>query len=95
MLWSLIGWDSLTGPTAPPPDLKHEPPELGIRVAFKCDTREEARACRTECGHLCWASLGVGAGFTSPPDIRPVFALWPTLIPREDVPLKLDMVEAK
>ena len=94
-LWQRIGWDSLTGPTAGEPPADYDPPELGIRIAFKCDTKEEARACRTECGHLCWASLGVGAGFTSPPDYRQVFALWPTLIPREEVPLKLDMVEAK
>lgn len=96
MLWSLVGWDSLTGPTAPPrPDEEHEPPELGIRVAFKCDTKEEARACRTECGHLCWGTLGVGAGFTNPPAIRPVFALYPTLIPREEVPLELEIKEVK
>jgi hypothetical protein len=96
VLWSLIGWDSLTGPASKPrPDLAHEPPELGIRIAIKCDTKEEARNCRTELGHMCWASTGVGTGFTSPPDIRPVFALLPTLIPREEVPLKLDMVEVK
>jgi hypothetical protein len=94
-LWQRIGWDSLTGPTVDEPPADYDPPELGIRIAFKCDTMEEARACRTECGHLCWASLGVGAGFTSPPDYRQVFAMWPTLIPREEVPLKLDMVEAK
>ena len=95
VLISLIGYDSLCGPTVPPPDLEHEPPELGIRVAFKCDTKEEARTCRTECGHLCWATTGVGTGFTNPPAIRPVFALWPTLIPRESVPMQLEMKEVK
>lgn len=94
-LWQRIGWDSLTGPTVGEPPADYDPPELGIRVAFKCDTKEEARACRTECGHLCWGSLGVGAGFTQPPAIRPVFALWPTLIPREAVPLELEIKEAK
>jgi hypothetical protein len=94
-LWQRIGWDSLTGPTVGEPPSDYDPPELGIRVAFKCDTKEEARACRTECGHLCWGSLGVGAGFTQPPQIRPVFALYPTLIPREAVPLKLEIKEVK
>jgi hypothetical protein len=95
VLFSLIGHDSLQGPTVPPPDPDHEPPELGLRVAFKCDTREEARDCRTECGHLSWAASGPGTGFTQPPAIRPVFALWPTLIPREAVPEKLEIKEVK
>jgi hypothetical protein len=95
VLISLIGYDSLQGPTVPPPDLDHEPPELGFRIAFKCDTREEARTCRTECGHLAWAASGPGTGFTQPPAIRPVFALWPTLIPREAVPEKLEIKEVK
>lgn len=95
VLIQLIGYDSLQGPTVPPPDLAHEPPELGFRVAFKCDTEAEARECRVECGHLVWAASGVGTGFTNPPSIRPVYALWPTLIPREAVPLKLEIKEVK
>jgi len=93
VLISLVGYNSLQGPTVPPPDPDHEPNELGFRAAFKCDTREEARACRTECGHLAWGCCGPGIGFTQPPAIRPVFALWPTLIPREAVVEQLEIKE--
>ena len=93
VLISVIGYDSLHGPVEAPPD--YEPNELGIRMAFKCDTLEEARACRVEAGTLSWAACGVGTAFGSPSADRPVFALWPTLIPRELVQQELEIMEVK
>jgi hypothetical protein len=93
VLISLIGYDSLMGPVEPPPD--YEPNELGVRVAFKCNTRREARECRVECGTLAWEASPVGTAFGNAPADRELFALWPTLIPREAVPTKLEIKEAE
>ena len=89
VLISFIGVNSLHGPAAPWP--QYEPNEVGVRIAFKSDTEEEAAALRRE-ATLCWFAAGVGAAFGSP-STRPVFALWPTLIPREAVPTKLQIKE--
>ena len=93
VLIQLIGYDSLWGPTAGPPEC--EPNELGVRVVFKCNTIAEARECRVECGSLNWEASPVGTAFGNPPADRPVFALWSTLIPREAVPLNLEIKEVK
>lgn len=91
MLFSLIGVDSLHGPAAPRPD--YEPNEVGIKIAFKADTEEEARMYRHECT-LAWYAPGVGAAFGIP-NTRPVLALWPTLIPREAVETRLEIREVR
>lgn len=91
MLISFLGVNALHGPADPEP--KEEPNEVGVRMAFKCETLAEARACQQE-ATLTWFAAGVGAAFTSP-NTRPLFALWPTLIPREEVPLKLEIMEVK
>jgi len=91
MLISYVGINSLHGPAAPMP--KEEPNEVAIRFAFKADTEEEARLYQNE-ATLTWYAAGVGAAFTAP-DVRPVMALWPTLVPREAIPTKLEMKEVK
>ncbi len=90
-LVSFLGVNALHGPTAPVG--KYEPNEIGVRMAFKCNTEEEARACQLE-ATLTWMAAGVGAAFTTP-NTRPLFALYPTLIPRELVPLNLEIKEVK
>ncbi len=90
---SLIGYNSILGPAAPP--LKYEPPELGFRFAFKCNTKDEARECRVQAGTLSWNAAGIGNAFGNSPADRDVYALWPTLIPRESVPLNLEVRDVK
>ena len=93
VLFSLIGYDSLQGPAARQPEC--EPNEVGVRIAFKCNTREEARECRVQVGTLAWSASPVGTAFGNAPSDRPTFALWPTLIPRELVPTHLEIKEVK
>lgn len=58
--------------------------EVGLRMAAKCRTREEADLVRREATHL-WTIGGVGTAFGVPFRPRPVIALWPALIPRAAV----------
>lgn len=75
-----IGIDALAGSTAPKPD--YEPNEVGLRMAFKTNTRAEADACRRAA--LITATVGpVGTAFGVPHQVRKVIGLWPTLVPRE------------
>lgn len=86
-----LGVDTLHGPSAPEPQC--EANEVGLRVAAHCATREEAHAVRQEVLHL-WTLGGVGSAIAPPGRPRPVIALWPTLIPREAVDVRVDLLEA-
>jgi len=74
--------DYVGRPTPPRPRVELN--EIGLRMAAKCRTREEADLVRREATHL-WTIGGVGTAFGVPFRPRPVIALWPTLIPREAV----------
>lgn len=87
-----VGVNALHGPLAPEPACELN--EVGLRVAGKCLTYEEADAVRREVTHL-WTLAGIGCAFGSPIPIRPVIALWPTLVPREEVKCKLIMKEVE
>lgn len=77
-----VGVNALHGSTAPIPD--YEMNEVGLRIAAKCRTQQEADAVRREATHL-WTIGGIGTAFGVPFRPRPVVALWPTLIPRDAV----------
>jgi hypothetical protein len=84
-----IGVNALHGPAAPPPgDLN----EVGLRVAARTNTKEEADTVKRESTHL-WTLGGIGTGYLSPAQPRPSVSLWPTLVPRDQVQMKLTMVE--
>ena len=84
-----IGVNALHGPAAPPPgDLN----EVGLRVAARTRTQEEADTVKRESTHL-WTLGGIGTGYLSPAQPRPSVSLWPTLVPRDQVQMKLTMVE--
>ena len=89
--FEFLGVNTLHGPTAPEPtgDLN----EVGLRVAARCRTKEEADAVRREVLHL-WTLGGVGSAILAPGRPRPVIGLWPTLIPRSDVDIDVDVIEA-
>ncbi len=84
-----IGVNALHGPTAPPPG---EMNEVGLRVAARTNTKEEADTVKRESTHL-WTLGGIGTGYLSPAQPRPSVSLWPTLVPREQVQMKLTMIE--
>jgi len=83
-----VGVNTLHGPTAPPPP--DDANEIGLRVAARCHTREEADAIRRELTHL-WTLGGVGTAIAVPSRPRPVVALWPTLIPRDAVQVQVEV----
>ena len=88
-----VGINSLMGPGAPWPD--YEMNEVGLRVAMKVNTREEARIARLVISML-WGGGVIGTSLlgNSLSD-RAVIGLWPTLIPRAEVPTTLTMMEVK
>lgn len=86
-----LGVNTMHGPVSPPPGC--EPNEVGLRVAARCDTLEEADTVRREVLHL-WTLGGVGSAIQAPGRPRPVIGLWPTLIPRSEVPINVEMLKA-
>lgn len=91
VLLSVIGVDLNAGPAAKKPD--YDPNEVALRFAVKTRTEAEGRHAMRQ-AFFSWSAAGVGPGF-GVPSTRPLNALWPTLIPRDQVPLKLDMLEVK
>lgn len=85
-----VGVNALHGPAAPEPG---ELNEVGLRVAGRCRTRDEADAIKREATHL-WTLGGIGTGYSAPSQPRPSVALWPTLVPREHVHVRSSIVEA-
>lgn len=87
-----IGVNTLHGEVAPEPcgDLN----EVGLRIVARTRTKEEADKVRREATHL-WTLGGIGAAFGVPFRPRPVISLWPTLVPREEVPTKAFIKEVK
>ena len=85
-----IGVNTLHGEVAPEPssDLN----EVGLRIVAKTETLEEADKIKREATHL-WTLGGAGAAFGTPYKPRPVISLWPTLVPREALNVKLIMKE--
>jgi hypothetical protein len=77
-----VGVNALHGPTAPAAG--DEVNEVGLRVAAKVRTPDEADVVRREATHL-WTLGGAGTAFGVPFRPRPVVSLWPTLVPRDAV----------
>ena len=88
---SFIGYNTLLGPTAPP--INYEPFEMGIRFAIKDKDPNLVRQARLQ-ATFAWSAAGVGTAFGAPSE-RELFSLWPTLIPRNEVPVKLEIMEVK
>jgi hypothetical protein len=77
-----VGVNALHGRTASVPECELN--EVGLRIAAKLRTREEADLVRREATHL-WTLGGIGTAFGVPFPIRPIVSLWPTLVPRDAV----------
>ena len=85
-----MGVNMLHGEAAPVEDKDMN--EVGLRIAGKTKTWEEAEVVRREATHL-WTMGPIGASFGVPLNVRPVIALWPSLVPREAVRVESRMME--
>ncbi|MFH2047548.1 MAG: acyclic terpene utilization AtuA family protein [Pseudomonadota bacterium] len=66
--------------------------EIGLRIAGRTHTYKEAEAVRREATHL-WTMGPVGSSFGVPMNVRPVIALWPSLVPRDAVKIESQLME--
>lgn len=89
-----IGLNVLHGTTVPWPDHDDDISEIGLRIVAKTKTYDEASAIRREASHL-WTAGPVGSSFGVPFNPRPIIALWPTLIPREELHVESHIKEVK
>jgi len=88
--YDFLGVNAILGETVPLEDRDYH--EVGLRVSAKTRSFEEASKVRREVTHL-WTISSVGAHMGVPSQPRPVISLWPTLIPREEVPTGFTMKE--
>lgn len=86
-----MGINMLHGPAAPLNGDNLN--EVGLRVAVRTRTKDEAEKVRRACAHM-WIMGPGGTSFGTPMKPRPVVSLWPTLIPRELVRQSVTVLEA-
>jgi hypothetical protein len=89
--FDMIGVDSCHWSASPEPDPDIN--EVRIRVAAKCEDRREASKVARECVMLMGTGPIGSTGQLNTPPPREVFALWPTLIPREEVTQTVEIRE--
>ena len=85
-----MGVNMLHGEAAPLEDKDMN--EVGLRIAGRTKTWEEAEVIRREATHL-WTMGPIGVSFGVPLNVRPVIALWPSLVPREVVRPQSEIME--
>jgi hypothetical protein len=83
-----VGRNALAGPSAPGATGDRDINEIELRVAVRTDTRAEAELARRTIVHLATAGP-VGTAVNLPPPVRKVIALWPTLVPRDQVDVRV------
>lgn len=93
--FDFVGLNLLHGPAAPIPDDAQlaELNEVGLRCAVHCASADEADKVRRAGSHL-WIMGPGGTSFGTPIKPRPVVSLWPTLVPREFVRQRVEILEA-
>jgi hypothetical protein len=87
-----VGVNMLHGEAAPIEDKDLN--EVGLRIAARTNTYQEAEMVRREATHL-WTMGPIGSSFGVPMDVRPVIALWPSLVPRDAVRVESQLMEVK
>ena len=92
MSFDYVGINMLHGSAAPWPE-RDDLNEVGLRVAVKTASREEAEKVRRACSHL-WIMGPGGTSLGVPMKPRPALALWPTLVPRALVPHSVEYLES-
>ena len=93
--FDMIGVNALHGEVSPIPVDENTINEIGFRISAKLDSKKEAYLVRRFVmgGALCTGP--VGTAFNAPNKEREIIALWPALIPREEVKTTLTMMEVK
>ena len=93
--FDFVGLNTLHGPAAafPGREWANELPEVGLRCAVRTRTQEDADKVR-RAGTNLWIMGPGGTSFGTPMKPRPVIALWPTLIPRDAVQQKTEILVA-
>lgn len=89
--FDFVGVGMLHGPASPQPD--YDPAEIGLRVAVHTETKAEAEKIRRACSQL-WIMGPGGTAFGTPIKPRPVYGLWPTLVPRSFITQTAEILEA-
>ena len=89
--FDMIGVDSCYWSKAPEP--REDINEIRLRVAAKCTEKREAGKVARECIMLMGSGPIGATGQLGTPPPREVFALWPTLIPREEVKQNVEILE--
>lgn len=87
-----IGVDALSGGMFPDP-AEADVREVGLRIAIRTRTKEEAAIARANMIRVTLYGP-VGLGWGAPAAIRPVVSLWPTLIPRDEINIEVQVQEA-
>jgi hypothetical protein len=91
--WSYVGVNALHGPAAPLPVHPDDLNEVGLRVAVRTASRDDADKVRRACAQL-WIMGPGGTAFGVPIKPRPVISLWPTYVPSDLVPHKVEVIES-
>ena len=86
-----VGVNALHGAMAPEPP--EELNEVGLRIAGHGSSRDAVDVIRREVTHL-WTIGGLGTAPAAPSRPRPMVTLWPTLVPRSEVPITVTVEEA-
>jgi hypothetical protein len=89
-----IGHNSMFGPGLVEEPDDPELLEIVVRWAARCATEVDAKKVFTESVPLYNNGPAGLSGIGTRPAIKELFALWPCLIPRELVPVHVDVVEA-
>ncbi len=88
--FDFIGVNMLHGPAAPFEDKDLN--EVGLRIAVKTKTKDEAEKVRRACSQL-WIMGPGGSCFGVPIKPRPSVRLWPTLLPRDVASVNVEVIQ--
>lgn len=89
-----MGLNMCHGSTVPLPESAPDLPEVGLRVCAKFKTRADASFFRRNT--MVWTAFAAGYVFnttTAPANPAKIIALWPTLVPREEITPELTIKE--
>ena len=92
MRFEYIGLNACLGGIVELPSEEDYSGEIALRFVIKTNTREEAQAARTV-AMTAITHGAVGMANSPPVAIRPVVALWPTLVSREEISQELIIEE--
>ena len=90
-----VGHNSMWGPEVIDPPDDPDLDEIVVRFAARCPTKEEARKVFTESVPLYNNGPAGASGIGTRPPIKELYGIWPCLIPREQVTVKMEITEVQ